>query len=242
MAKLEVHQFPCLSDNYGVLIHDPESGATASIDAPEAAAIEKALAETGWQLTHILVTHHHHDHIGGNAALKAKWGCTIVANKADAGRIPDIDNQVEAGGTFNFAGHVAEIIDCPGHTVGHIAYFFPDQKLLFAGDTLFAMGCGRVFEGSMAQMWGSLERLAKLPPDTVVYCGHEYTVANARFAITVEPDNQALATRALQVEQMRAEGKPTLPTTMALELETNPFLRARDAEHFAEIRRAKDNF
>ncbi len=239
---LDVHQFPCLEDNYGVLIHDEASGATASIDAPDTACVEKALADTGWKLTHILVTHHHNDHTDGNLPLKQKWGCRIIGNKADAARIRGLDETVEPGGSYDFAGHTAHIIDTPGHTVGHIAWHFADDGLLFAGDTLFALGCGRVFEGSMDQMWGSLSRLAALPPGTRVYCGHEYTLANGRYALHADPDNAALQRRMDEIKALRAAGKPTLPTTIALELETNPFLRASSGERFAELRRGKDNF
>jgi hydroxyacylglutathione hydrolase len=254
MSKLDVHQFLCFSDNYGVLIHDPASGDTATIDAPEAGPIDRALADKGWQLTHILMTHHHHDHVAGVATLKAKWGCTVVGNAADAERLPALDTTLSPGDSFDFAGHQAQIIDTPGHTVGHIAWHFADDELLFAGDTLFAMGCGRVFEGTFEQMWSSLAQLKALPPETTVYCGHEYTQANARFALTVDPDNSALVERARKVEDLRSRGAPTLPTTIELEQQTNPFLRvddpsirrrlnlesASDAEVFAEIRRRKD--
>lgn len=242
MARLAIHQFPCLSDNFGVLIHDPDSGATASIDAPEADAVEAALKATGWRLSHILVTHHHSDHTGGIAALKAAHGCQVVGNRADAARLPGLDLTVAPGDSFDFAGHRAEIIDTPGHTVGHIAWHFPDDGVLFAGDTLFALGCGRVIEGSMEAMWGSLERLAGLPGDTAVYCGHEYTEANARFALSVDGANPALVARAEEVARLRAAGRPTLPTTIARERATNPFLRAGNAARFAELRRAKDTF
>jgi hydroxyacylglutathione hydrolase len=254
MAKLDIHQFTCHSDNYGVLIHDPASGATASIDAPEAAPIERALAERNWRLTHVLLTHHHHDHVAGVAELKAKWGCKVVGNAADAKRLPGLDSTVSPGQSFDFSGHAAHIIDTPGHTVGHIAWHFAGDQLLFAGDTLFALGCGRVFEGSFEAMWASLARLKALPPETVVYCGHEYTQSNARFALTIDPDNRALVERAGKVDELRSRGAPTLPTTIGLERQTNPFLRpddpairrrlklegASDAEVFAEIRRRKD--
>jgi hydroxyacylglutathione hydrolase len=254
MPQLDIHQFFCRSDNYGVLIHDPASGDTAAIDAPDAAPIERALAEKSWRLTHVLMTHHHADHAAGVADLKAKWNCAVVGNGLDAGRLPALDATVEPGGTYDFAGHRAHIIDTPGHTVGHIAWHFGDDGVLFAGDTLFAMGCGRVFEGTFEQMWSSLARLRALPPETTVYCGHEYTQANARFALTVDPDNPALVERAKKVEELRSRGAPTLPTTIAQERETNPFLRvddpairrrlnletASDAEVFAEIRRRKD--
>ncbi len=256
MAKLEIHQFECLSDNYGVLIHDSASGATASIDAPEQTPIETALAETGWQLSHILVTHHHFDHTGANLALKQKYGATIVGNAADAERIPGIDVHVDDGGTYDFAGHVAQIMDTSGHTVGHITYYFADDNVAFAGDTLFTLGCGRVFEGTMDQMWNSLLKLKALPPETVVYSGHEYTQGNAKFALSVDPQNQDLLARASEVDDLRSRGQATVPTTIARELATNPFLRpdnagirghlgmqsASDAEVFAEIRRRKDSF
>lgn len=253
---LKVHQFGCLGDNFGVLLHDPATGATASIDAPEDGPIEAALKETGWRLTHILVTHHHSDHVAGIPALKQRWKAMVVGNATDAGRIPGIDETVEAGGGFDFAGHKARIIDTPGHTVGHIAWHFPDDRLLFAGDTLFSLGCGRVFEGTYPQMWDSLAKLKALPADTRVYCGHEYTQANAKFALTVDPNNARLKQRALDVDALRAKGEPTLPTTIGEERLTNPFLRpddpeirktlgmekASEAEVFAEIRRRKDRF
>lgn len=251
---LAVHQFPARSDNYGVLVHDAASGATASIDAPETAAVRAALDETGWSLTHILTTHHHPDHVAGNEELKGETGCEIVGPAAEAARIPGIDRQVRGGDTFSWAGHRVEVIDTPGHTSGHIAFHMPEHDLLFAGDTLFAMGCGRLFEGTPDEMWGSLSRLMQLPEDTTVYAGHEYTLSNARFAVTVDPDNTALRERLAEVERLRAENRSTLPTTIRDELATNPFLRASDASVrsglgmmeesdaavFAELRRRKD--
>ena len=256
MAPLEIYQFPCLSDNYGVLIHDPDSGATGSIDTPEAAAVDNALAAKGWTLTHILNTHHHHDHTGGNLELKNKYNCTIVGPSAEGDRIPGIDQAVGHGETYDFAGHEARIIETPGHTLGHIAYHFADDGVAFVGDTLFALGCGRVFEGNAQQMWMSLERLLAMPDDTIVYCGHEYTEANARFSVTVDPSNTELQSRVTEIAALRADGKPTVPTTMAVEKATNPFLRpadpairthlglvnAENVDVFAEIRRRKDNF
>jgi hydroxyacylglutathione hydrolase len=256
MAKLQVHLFECLSDNYGVLIHDPDTGATASIDAPEEAPIIAALEDKGWSLSHILVTHHHADHTGANLALKQRYGATVVGNRADAERIPGIDVMVDDGGTYDFVGHVAQIIDTSGHTIGHIAYYFADDGIAFAGDTLFPLGCGRVFEGTIPQMWASLAKLRNLPANTLVYCGHEYTQANARFALSVDPDNAALRARAGEIDAQRAKGEPTVPTTIGRELETNPFLRpddptirarlsmatASDADVFGEIRTRKDNF
>jgi len=256
MAKLQIHQFLCRSDNYGVLIHDADAKVTASIDTPDVAPIEAALEETGWTLTHILNTHHHGDHTAGNQALKAKTGCTIVGPKPEAAKIPGLDVAVGEGDVYDFGGHIAQVIETPGHTLGHIAYHFAADGVAFVGDTLFALGCGRVFEGTMAQMWSALQKLMTLPPETVVYCGHEYTAANAAFAVTIEPGNADLLARVEEIKALRAEGKPTVPTTIALELKTNPFLRpaspavqrelamegAGEGEVFAEIRRRKDSF
>jgi len=256
MAPLQIHQFPCLSDNYGVLVHDPDADLTASIDTPEAAAVERALAATGWRLTHVLNTHHHHDHTGGNLELKERTGCTIVGPRGEAARVPGLDVAVGEGDSYRFGTREARIIETPGHTLGHIAYHFAGDKVAFVGDTLFALGCGRVFEGTPAQMWASLSKLMALPADTTIYCGHEYTQANARFAVTVDPANEALARRVAEIADLRARGEPTVPTTLAAELATNPFLRADDpdirahlgmanadpADVFAEIRRRKDNF
>lgn len=242
MSSLQYHLFPALSDNYGVLMHCPETGQTASIDAPEAAAVEKALADTGWQLTHILITHHHHDHVGGVLELKNKWNCAVVGSAEEPNALPGLTDTVAPGGTYDFAGHIAHIIATPGHTLGHIILHFADDGVVFAGDTLFTLGCGRVFEGTMEQMWSSLQVFEAMPPETIVYSGHEYTAANAEFALSVEPDNAALRARAQKVSELRAAGKPTVPTTIAEEMQTNPFLRAGSAARFAEIRRAKDNF
>ncbi|MCB1491282.1 MAG: hydroxyacylglutathione hydrolase [Rhodobiaceae bacterium] len=255
MATLECYQFLCQSDNYCVLVHDPETGATAAIDAPESAAVEQALATTGWTLTDILVTHCHHDHVAGIEALKSV-GVTVTGPAKEASKIPGIDKTVSEGDTITLGNHTARIIETPGHTLGHIAYWFADDALLFAGDTLFALGCGRVFEGTMEMMWASLDKIRALPNETVAYCGHEYTAANARFAVTVDPENAALKARAAEVDAKRAKGEPTLPTTIGLERATNPFLRAddpairaalgmadaSDAAVFAEIRGRKDRF
>ena len=254
--SLEIHMFACLSDNYGYLVHDPESGVTASIDTPDAAAIDAALAERGWQLTHILNTHHHFDHAGGNEALKAEWGCTVVGAANDAERIPGIDVRVADGDQLPLGKSTATVLEVPGHTSGHIAYYFAADGVVFVGDTLFALGCGRLFEGTPAQMWNSLQKLMALPDDTVVYCAHEYTQSNAAFALSVEPGNTALVARAAEVARLRAADKPTVPTSIGLEKATNPFLRASSAElqHtvgldgaaavdvFAETRRRKDHF
>jgi len=225
MAKLEIHQFPCLSDNYGVLIRDAERGVTAAIDAPDAKAVAAALGEKGWSLTHILTTHHHGDHTAGNLSLKAETGCTIIGPRAEAAKIPGIDQQVGQGDTFSFGAHEVRVFDTPGHTAGHISYWLPADGVVFVGDTLFAIGCGRVLEGNAQTMWQSLQKLMVLPKETAVYCGHEYTQANAKFALTIEPENAGLQKRAKEVDQLRAAGKPTVPTNIGIELETNPFLR-----------------
>ena len=253
---LQVHQIPCLNDNYGYLIHEPSSGVTATIDAPEVGPINAALAAHGWTLTHILNTHHHFDHAGGNEALKAQWGCTVVGAGNDAARIPGIDVRVADGESFAFGETQAQVLEVPGHTSGHIAFYFADEGMAFVGDTLFALGCGRLFEGTPEQMWTSLEKLMALPDETVVYCAHEYTQANAAFALSVEPNNAQLRARATEIDELRAKGKPTVPTSIGLERATNPFLRpmsvdlqatvgmpgAALVEVFAETRRRKDHF
>jgi hydroxyacylglutathione hydrolase len=256
MPQLDIHQFPCLKDNYGVLVHDPATGLTASIDAPCAVAANQALAETGWRLTHILNTHHHSDHTGGNLALKESTGCTIVGPTTEAARIPGLDSAVGEGTVLDFGAWQISVLDTPGHTLGHISYWIPTASVAFVGDTMFAMGCGRVLEGSHEMMWASLQKLSRLPPETTVYCGHEYTASNAEFGLTIEPDNFALRQRAHDVALLRADGKPTLPTKIALELETNVFLRphisairnrlnmraAADWRVFGEIRDRKNRF
>jgi hydroxyacylglutathione hydrolase len=254
--SLLIEQFTCRSDNFGVLIHDPNSGLTASIDAPEEAPIRARLAEKNWHLAHIFTTHHHDDHVEGNMPLKAAFDCAITGPAGEAAKIPGIDEAVGEGDTIEFGEFEIEVIETPGHTLGHVSYWIPSEKIAFVADTLFAMGCGRVFEGTPEMMWNSLEKLLALPDETTIYCGHEYTLANAKFALTVDPGNADLVARAKEVEGLRAVGKPTLPTTLALEKKTNPFLRANDpairkllgmadassAEVFAEIRRRKDNF
>lgn len=241
MANLEFYQFPCLSDNYGVLVHDPLSGDTASIDAPDADAVEAALNDKGWKLTHILVTHHHYDHTQGIDALKEKYGCTVIGPQAEAAKIASLDETKKDGDTFGFGGDTVHVISTPGHTLGMINFYFEKNKTVFTGDTLFALGCGRIFEGDAEMMWASLSKLANLPKDTIVYCGHEYTKANAEFSLTIEPDNEALVSRSKEIFALREQSKPTLPTSIGLELETNPFLRADNAKEFARIRAAKDN-
>jgi len=256
MTALQFHQFICRSDNYALLVHDPRGGATVSIDAPDADAITGALEAKGWTLTDIFTTHHHGDHVEGNLALKQRFQCMITGPEAEAAKIPGIDRRVAGGGSFTWAGQEVRVFDCPGHTLGHITYYMPGAKALFAADTLFSLGCGRVFEGSMAEMHHSVNQFRHLPPGTLVYCGHEYTQSNARFALSVEPGNAALQARAREVDRLRAEGKMTCPTRIGDELETNPFLRcgsaeirrslnlahASDEEVFATLRRTKDNF
>jgi hydroxyacylglutathione hydrolase len=256
MSQLEVDLFLCRQDNFGVLIHDRDSGETASIDAPDAGAVQKALRRNGWTLTHILTTHHHGDHVEGNLALKSASNCKIIGPKAEAGKIPGIDQAVSDHDTFSFAGRNVAVIDTPGHTRGHIAFHIPSDDVVFVGDTLFSLGCGRVFEGSMEDMWASLEKLKKLPPQTRIYCGHEYTENNARFALTIEPGNSDLQKRAAEVSRKRNRGELTVPIAIGEELKVNPFLRAdsveirerlglqsaTDRQVFAEMRRRKDSF
>jgi hydroxyacylglutathione hydrolase len=231
----ETRLFLCRSDNYGVLLHDPQSGATAAIDAPEAAPIEAALKETGWKLTDILVTHHHADHTDGIEALKAKYKCRVVAPAAEAAKIPAVDETVREGDTVKVGNLSANVIETPGHTLGHIAYWFHADKLAFVGDTLFSIGCGRVIEGTPPQMWQSLLKLRDLPDDTEIYCGHEYTVANIKFALTIEPDNTVLQARDAEAREQIAEKQPTIPTTLGDEKLANPFLRADRPEVAADI-------
>ena len=252
----ETRLFLCRSDNYGVLLHDPDSGATASIDAPEAAPIEAALKATGWKLTDILVTHHHADHTDGIIPLKEKYKCRVVAPAAEASKIPAVDETVREGDKVNIGSLSTNVIETPGHTLGHIAYWFHADKLAFVGDTLFSIGCGRVIEGTPEQMWHSLVKLRELPEDTEIYCGHEYTAANIKFARTIEPNNKALAAREAQANQELARSEPTIPVTIGEEKKANPFLRAdisdvaagigmagrAAAEVFAEIRARKNKF
>jgi len=218
--------FLCLKDNFGVLVHDPETRATAAIDAPQAAPVEAALKRTGWRLTDILVTHHHGDHTGGIEELKDRYRCRVVAPDAEAGGIPGVDETVREGDRVRVGGLEARVIETPGHTAGHISYVFPDDKLAFVGDTLFSIGCGRVIEGNAEMMWDSLLKLRALPDDTRIFCGHEYTLANIRFAKTIEPGNAALAAREQEVVRLTAEKKPTIPSFMGEEKAANPFLRA----------------
>ena len=256
MSTLDVHQIPTRSDNYVYLLSESGQGKVAVVDPSDAGPVIDALEERGLGLTHILNTHHHGDHTGGNLELKQKYGCTIVGARADHTRIAGIDVQVGDGDTYMLGDAEATVFDTPGHTSGHIAYWFAESNALFCGDTLFALGCGRVFEGSFEQMWDSLGKLLALPDDALVYCAHEYTQANAKFALTIETSNDALKARAAEIDALRADGKRTVPSTLGVERATNPFLRAdvdtvlRDigmegagpVEAFAEIRTRKDNF
>jgi hydroxyacylglutathione hydrolase len=222
--------FLCLKDNFGVLLHDPASGATAAIDAPEAATVEAALQAKGWRLTDILVTHHHHDHTGGIEELKQRHRCRIVAPDAEADGIPEVDETVREGDLVRVGSLTGRVIETPGHTAGHISYVFAPEKLVFVGDTLFSIGCGRVIEGTPEMMWQSLLKLRSLPDDTQIYCGHEYTQANIRFAKTIETGNPALLKREQEVARLIADRRPTIPSTMGEEKAANPFLRADIAE------------
>jgi hydroxyacylglutathione hydrolase len=224
----EIRTFPCLNDNFGYLIHDADTGATASIDAPEAGPVVKALEREGWTLTDILITHHHGDHVGGVAELKQKYGCRVVAPHDKTTRIANADLRVGNGDIVKVGGLLARVLETPGHTLDHISYVFDSEKALFAADTLFSVGCGRVFEGTYPMMWDSLLKLRALPDDFHLYCGHEYTASNVKFALTVEPDNAALKARADEVTRLRGENKPTIPSLLGDEKKVNVFLRADD--------------
>lgn len=249
---LQIHQFPCLSDNYGFLVHEPESGATATIDTPDAEEILRQARAKGWRITDVWNTHWHPDHAGGNAAIQRETGARITgpAEVQRIGQAPD--RIVSQGDVVELGGVSARVLDVGGHTLGHIAYVFDTEKVAFVGDALFAMGCGRLFEGTAEQMWTSLGKIAALPRDTTLYCAHEYTESNARFALSVDAENSDLRSRVADVKRLRSEGKPTVPMTLDLELRTNPFLRApmlkaamgqaSDVDAFAELRKRKDNF
>ena len=251
---LEVHQFPCLSDNYGYLLHDSASGETACIDTPDAQAYLSEAASKGWTITQIWNTHWHPDHAGGNEAIKAATGCKVIAPAADAARIAGIDRSVAQGDTVAFGAYAAHVIDVGGHTMGHIAYHLPEAALAFVGDAVFALGCGRMFEGTPDQFWASLLRVKALPQETTLYCAHEYTASNAKFALHADPENAALAAYAAEIADKRSRNEWTVPTRLDRELATNPFLRADDpalqargggaspVETFAALRSAKDNF
>jgi len=251
---LQIHQFPCLSDNYGFLIHDEATGATAAIDTPDADEIMRQADAKGWRITDIWNTHWHPDHAGGNAAIKAKTGA-VVTGPQEVERIGTApDRVVDDGDVVSLGGLKARVLNVGGHTLGHIAYVFDGAQVAFVGDALFSMGCGRLFEGTPDQMWTSLSKIAALPRETTLYCAHEYTESNARFAIYYDPTNRELQARVAEVKALRAEGKPTVPMTLDLELRTNPFLRApllkhsimkpdaTDVEAFADLRARKDSF
>lgn len=255
---LEVHQFPCLSDNYGYLLHDSESGETVCIDTPDADEYLRQAASRGWQITQIWNTHWHPDHAGGNAVIKAMTGCRVTAAKGDADRIEAVDRTVGQGDTVTIGDRQADVIDVGGHTLGHVAYHLPGAGIAFVGDSLFALGCGRMFEGTPGQFWASLQRLKALPAATMIYCAHEYTASNARFALHADPDNADLQDYAQEVARRREQGMPTVPTKLERELATNPFLRADEptlqarwsptgrpgdpVATFAALRSAKDSF
>ncbi|AQA00526.1 hydroxyacylglutathione hydrolase [Sphingopyxis sp. QXT-31] len=237
---LEIVRIPVLSDNYVWLVHEPTSGATMVVDPAVAEPVLEAAAARGWTISDIWNTHWHPDHTGGNAAIKEATGCTITGPAAEFARIPTLDKQVKGGDTVRLGTIEAAVWDVPAHTAGHIAYHFADDAAIFVGDTMFAMGCGRLFEGTAEQMFANMQQLGTLDDKTRVYCAHEYTLANARFAVTVEPDNEALAARLAAVESARAAGEATVPTTIGAERATNPFLRAATAAELGRIRALKD--
>lgn len=253
---LELITIPCLSDNYAYLLHDAATGDTALVDAPEAGPILAALSARGWRLGQILITHHHADHIDGVADIVAATGARVLGAAADAHRLPPLDRALAEGDSVTVGGETGRVIDVSGHTVGHIAFHFPQSAMVFTADSLMAAGCGRLFEGTAAQMWDSLSKLSALPPETLVCSGHEYTASNIRFALSLEPANPDLIFRSERVASARGDGRPTVPSTLSEELATNPFLRATlpqvkasigrpsasDAEAFAEIRARKDRF
>ena len=253
---LEIEQFMCRSDNFGILARNPKTGAAFLVDAPEERPILEAIERTGWKPSVLLITHHHPDHVEGNLALKERFGLTIIGPEAEKAKIPGIDRTVRDGDLIDVAGYKVRVVSTPGHTMGHVCFIFDEEHVAFTADTLFALGCGRLLEGKPADMLASLRKLVTLPLDTVVYCGHEYTQSNAKFALSVDPTNSALVERAREIDALRAAGKPTLPTTMEREMATNPFLRwhdpairrnlgmqdATDEAVFAEIRKRKDVF
>ena len=242
MAPLEIERVPVLADNYVWLVHDPASGETVAIDPGEAAPVLAVAEARGWRIGQVWNTHWHGDHTNGNADVKAATGAPITGPAAEAGRIEGLDATVSDGDTLRVGDHVAQVVATPGHTAGHVSFHFAEDALAFTGDTLFAMGCGRLFEGTPADMFASLARFADWPDETVICPGHEYTQSNGRYALAAEPDNAAIRSRMNDVDRLRANGEPTVPTTMGLERATNPFLRARSADELASRRAAKDGF
>lgn len=241
-GALEIVRVPVLSDNYSWLVHDPASGATMVIDPGEAQPVLDAAAARGWTITDIWNTHWHPDHVGGNDAIVAATGARITGPEAEREKIGQIDHGVGEGDVVTLGAHCAAVMRVPGHTQGHVAFHFADDAAIFTGDTLFAMGCGRLFEGTPDDMFGNMQRYATLPPATRVYCGHEYTQSNGRYALVAEPDNEAIRHRMGRVDAARAAGEATIPTTIGEELATNPFLRADSAARLGELRAAKDSF
>lgn len=253
---LEIVTIPCLLDNYAFLVHDDSTGKTALVDVPEAGPILQALSSRGWRLDEVWITHHHADHVQGLDRVLQDHPASVTGAAADAHRLPTLNRRVGDAETFDFAGHQVQVMDVSGHTVGHIAYYIPDAAAAFTADSLMALGCGRLFEGTADQMWTSLSKFAALPPETLICSGHEYTASNAKFALTIDPDNPSLISRNEEIVAARAAGVPTVPSTLALEMATNPFLRADDpdirrllglpdasnVEVFAEIRARKDAF
>ena len=239
---LEIVQVPLLTDNYAYLLREPKSGLVGIVDPSVAAGPLKAAEDRGWAISHVLNTHHHWDHTGGNLEIKSATGCTVVGPSYDADRIPGIDQEVSEDAPFKFGATEAEIIFIPGHTTGHIAFWFREEKAAFVGDTLFAMGCGRLFEGTPEMMFASMQKLKKLPDDTKIYCGHEYTLHNGEFAMGLDPGNAAIKERMDDVYARRAESLPTVPSFMGEEKKTNPFLLAPDVKSFAEVRAKKDRY
>jgi hydroxyacylglutathione hydrolase len=256
MTKPIFHQFICGEDNFCVLIHDPDSGVTAAVDTPDANTITRELRAKGWTLTHILTTHHHYDHTDGHAELKAETGAVVIGAAKDRARIPGLDKAVSDGERFTLGRLTVEVLETPGHTLGSVCYWLPEAGVLFTGDTLFSLGCGRLFEGDGPMMWASLQKIMALPPETLIYCGHEYTEANGRFALAIEPGNAALQQRVDEAKTLRSGGKATVPSTLAAEIAENPFLRPSSPEIqaalglvgqplatiFTEIRGRKDKF
>ncbi|BBN19291.1 hydroxyacylglutathione hydrolase [Marchantia polymorpha subsp. ruderalis] len=256
-SRLQIDMVPCLVDNYAYLLHDVNARVTAVVDPSAAGPVIRALNEKGLSLDFILNTHHHWDHTGGNVELKRKYNAKVVGPRADEGRIPEIDISLREGECWKLGEHVMHVLDTPGHTRGHVTFYFPDSGAVFTGDTLFSMGCGRLFEGTPEQMWNSLSKICHLPDETLVYCGHEYTLSNAKFAMSVEPQNEALSSRYEKVAELRRKGLPTVPTSLGEEKSFNPFLRpfsqelrksvhlnssASDVETFAAVRLAKDRY